>query len=49
LSPEVIGVEGVVAAYQNGITKASLYGPTNFAPLLMQLNNYCVSKAMDEN
>lgn len=32
--PEVAGVEGVLQAYYNSLTKVQLYGPTNFSPVL---------------
>ena len=39
--PEVPGVQGVLQAYYNSLTKVQLFGPTNFAPILSYVNGYC--------
>ena len=36
--PEVDGLDGVVEAYKHTINAVSLYGPTNFAPVLELVN-----------
>ena len=33
-NPEVVGIQGVINAYQNAIQRAELYGPTNFAEVI---------------
>jgi copine 5/8/9 len=32
--PEVVGVDGILGAYQNAVNNVQLYGPTNFAPTI---------------
>lgn len=34
-NPEVAGVDGILAAYFQAITVVSLWGPTNFSPVLL--------------
>ncbi|EKX31691.1 hypothetical protein GUITHDRAFT_98757 [Guillardia theta CCMP2712] len=34
--PEVLGVDGLLAAYRSAISSTKLYGPTNFAPVIQQ-------------
>ena len=36
--PEVDGIDGVVEAYKNAISRVNLYGPTNFAPIIQLVN-----------
>ena len=38
-NPRVNGIEQVVAYYQNAIQKCNLYGPTNFAEIIDEVNN----------
>lgn len=33
-APQVVGVQGILAAYQQALQTVTLYGPTNFAPLI---------------
>ncbi|KAI9144384.1 Copine-domain-containing protein [Paraphysoderma sedebokerense] len=37
-NPEVTGVDGIMAAYQNCIRNVQLYGPTNFAPVIRKMS-----------
>lgn len=38
--PEVNGVEGILNAYYNSLKKLSLFGPTNFAPIIEMINGF---------
>lgn len=47
-NPRVNGLESVVAHYQNALQKCNLYGPTNFADILNEVNNYCESENVSQ-
>ena len=47
-NPRVNGLEAVVAHYQNALQKCNLYGPTNFADILNEVNNYCESENISQ-
>ena len=36
--PNVTYIQGIVDAYHNAITKVELWGPTNFAPIIREIN-----------
>jgi hypothetical protein len=39
--PEVHGIDGVLDVYKNFLKKGELWGPTNFADIIKQINGYC--------
>ena len=43
-NPECPGVHGILNVYNHAIRKATLSGPTNFAPILKYVNEYCRQK-----
>ena len=42
------GLESVVQCYQNALQKCNLYGPTNFADILNEVNNNCESEPVSQ-
>lgn len=42
-NPRVNGIEEVLQRYQQAITNAKLYGPTNFADIINEVNNHVTS------
>ena len=39
-APEIEGVDGVINAYTNAIKNSALYGPTNFASIISEINDH---------
>lgn len=48
-NPEVSGVQGVEAVYKNSIQKCALHGPTNFSPVISQINGFSAGKSEEES
>ncbi|EDV27323.1 uncharacterized protein TRIADDRAFT_20570 [Trichoplax adhaerens] len=46
-NPNVEGIEGVIAAYKNCISKIQFYFPTNFAPIINHIASFAANAAED--
>ena len=42
-----VGIQGVVAAYQNAISQVKLYGPTNASPIINHVAKFAEQAAQD--
>ena len=44
----VVGVEGICAAYTSCVSQIQLYGPTNFSPIIYHVARFAQSAAKEE-